>query len=70
MLFGSLSLQDKTIEALVALAGKIGVDGIDVDVEQLGDELVPAYGAFVGRLRDALAPRCPTVRSRWRRPPA
>ena len=53
-LFASLSVQDKTIAALVALAKKIGVDGIDVDVEQLGDDLVPAYGAFVGRLRVAL----------------
>ena len=58
-LFGSLGLQDKTIAALVDLAGKIGVDGIDVDVEQLGDEFVPAYGAFVGRLRDALLAAMP-----------
>ena len=40
-------------------------DGINVDVEQLGDELVPAYGAFVGRLRDgAPGERSPTRRSR------
>ncbi len=35
------------------------MDGIDVDVEQLGDDLVPAYGAFVGRLRDALRAAIP-----------
>ncbi len=52
--FASTALQDATIEALVALAAKIGVDGIDVDVERLGVEMIPAYGAFVGRLRDAL----------------
>ena len=53
-LFTSPAVQDATIGALVALAARVGVDGIDVDVEQLGDELVPAYGAFVGRLRTAL----------------
>ena len=46
--FGSQAVQDATIASLVALAAKIGVDGINVDVEQLADELVPAYGAFVG----------------------
>jgi spore germination protein YaaH len=53
-LFASLTIQDATIASLVALATKVRVDGIDVDVEQLGVDLVPAYGAFVGRLRDAL----------------
>jgi len=57
--FGSPAIQDVTIAALVALAARTGVDGIDVDVEQLGDELVPAYGAFVGRLRAALRGRLP-----------
>jgi len=55
--FSSIAVQDKTIEALVALSDKIGVDGINVDVEQLDGGLVPAYGAFVGRLRDALRAR-------------
>ena len=53
-LFASTAVQDAVIGALVALAGKIGVDGLDVDIEQLDAELIPAYGAFVGRLRDAL----------------
>ena len=53
-LFTSTAVQDATIEALVALAVEIGVDGINVDVERLGLELVPAFGPFVGRLRDAL----------------
>ena len=57
--FGSTAVQDATIGSLVALAGKIGADGINVDVEQLDAELVPAYGAFVGRLRDALRARDP-----------
>jgi spore germination protein YaaH len=57
--FGSATLPDATISALVALADTTGVDGIDVDVEQLGDELIPAYGAFVGRLRDALRAKHP-----------
>ena len=53
-LFRSLEVQDATIAGLVALADRIGVDGINVDVELLDPELVPAYGAFVGRLREAL----------------
>lgn len=52
--FGSLQIQDTTIEALVALVTRTGVDGINVDIEQLGIGLMPAYGSFVGRLRDAL----------------
>jgi spore germination protein YaaH len=53
-LLGSLKIQDATIDGLVELADRIGVDGINVDIEQLAVGLVPAYGAFVGRLRDAL----------------
>jgi spore germination protein YaaH len=58
-LFASTEVQDATIDALVSLALKIGVDGIDVDVERLDADLVPAYGAFVGRLRDALRAAVP-----------
>lgn len=57
--FASAAVQDATIEALVALTVKIGVDGINVDIEQLGADLLPAYGAFVGRLREALRARLP-----------
>lgn len=57
--FASAAIQDATIEALVALTVKIGVDGINVDIEQLAADLVPAYGAFVGRLREALRARLP-----------
>jgi len=57
--FGSATLQETTIAALVALALKIGVDGIDVDVEQIGADVIPAYGAFVGRLREALRVKLP-----------
>jgi spore germination protein YaaH len=53
-LFGSLPVQDAAIEGLVALADRVGADGINVDIELLGAHLVPAYGAFIGRLRDAL----------------
>ena len=59
--FGSATVPDATIDTLVALAEQTGVDGIDVDVEQLGDELIPAYGAFVGRLREALRAKLPTA---------
>lgn len=52
-LFASQEAQGKAIDALVALAVKLDVDGINVDIEQLDVDLVPAYGAFVGRLRTA-----------------
>lgn len=53
-LFGSQELQDTTIASLVVFARELGLDGINVDVEQLGGpEFVPAYGAFVERLRTA-----------------
>jgi spore germination protein YaaH len=53
-LFENVELQDSVIASLVALAGDLGMDGVNVDVEVLDPVLVPAYGAFVGRLRDAL----------------
>ena len=59
--FGSRDVQDAMIAALVALATKIDVDGINVDVELLDLELVPAYGEFVGRLRDALRAKAPNA---------
>ncbi len=52
--FAKVPLQDATIAALVALVDDLGIDGVDVDVEGLDSGLVPAYGAFVGRLRAAL----------------
>lgn len=53
-LFGDASLQDRVIASLVELRTSLHVDGIAVDVEQIDDLDVPAYGAFVGRLRTAL----------------
>jgi spore germination protein YaaH len=60
--FGSMPVQDATIGALVTLAGKIGVDGIAVDVEQVRDDAIAPYGAFVGRLRTALRAAQPEAR--------
>ena len=54
LFFDSLEVQDRTIAELVALAGELGVDGINVDVELLAAEHVLSYGGFVGRLRSAL----------------
>ncbi len=48
---GKIETQDKVITGLVTFAEETGVDGINVDVEQLEGEFVAAYGAFVGRLR-------------------
>jgi spore germination protein YaaH len=58
-LFASIKLQDTVIAGLVAFVPTIGVDGIDVDIEGLDATLVPAYGAFVGRLREALRTTMP-----------
>jgi spore germination protein YaaH len=58
-LFRSLPVQDATIAGLVALADRIHIDGINVDIEQIDVELLPAYGAFVGRLREALRAEIP-----------
>jgi hypothetical protein len=58
-LLGSTALQDATIASLVSLVTTTGVDGIDVDIEQIDAGLVPAYGAFVGRVRDALRAAVP-----------
>lgn len=52
--FGDREAQDRWIEVLVQYVGERGFDGVNVDVEGLPVDLVPAYGAFVGRLRDAL----------------
>lgn len=52
--FGNVALEDATIASLVALVGQLGIDGINVDVEDMDVSLVPEYGAFVGRLRAAL----------------
>jgi spore germination protein YaaH len=49
--FSDAKARDRTIEELVALARDIEADGINVDVEGLGIEHIPAYGDFVGRLR-------------------
>jgi spore germination protein YaaH len=51
---GSIEGQDTVIASLVAFAGEIGVDGINVDVELLGSDLVASYGGFLARLREAL----------------
>ena len=53
-LFADIALQATVIASLVALAGDLGVDGIDVDVEVLDPALVPAYGQFVRDLRAAV----------------
>lgn len=53
-LFADEPRQDATIAALVALAGDLGLDGINVDIEGLAMPLVAAYGDFVRRLRSAV----------------
>lgn len=53
-LFDSADLQDRVIAALVSFRAELGVDGIAVDVEGIDDGDIPAFGAFIGRLRTAL----------------
>ena len=53
-LFASQPLQDRVIASLVALRADLGVDGIAVDVEDIDSIDIPAFGAFIGRLRTAL----------------
>jgi spore germination protein YaaH len=53
-LFEDLARQDAVIASLAALVAQTRTDGINVDVEALDPTLVPAYGAFVRRLRAAL----------------
>jgi spore germination protein YaaH len=57
--FSDQGARERTISELVALAKDIGVDGINVDVELLGIEHIPAYGDFVGRLRTAVREAIP-----------
>ena len=51
--------QDAWVDELLGLVEEVGADGINVDVEALPIDLVPQYGAFVGRLREALDDRLP-----------
>jgi hypothetical protein len=51
--------QARWIEVLVDLVDELGLDGVNVDVESLPAEHVLDYGAFVGRLREALRARLP-----------
>jgi hypothetical protein len=52
-------LQAKVIASLVDLAGDLGVDGINVDIEALDPGLVPAYAGFVADLRAAVVAEDP-----------
>lgn len=60
-LFASLELQDRVIEGLVELRADLDVDGIAVDVEEMDEADIPAYGLFVGRLRSALRAAAPAA---------
>lgn len=52
--FAAEARQARLIEELVALRAELRADGIAVDVEEIADGDIPAYGAFIGRLRAAL----------------
>jgi hypothetical protein len=48
------ALQASVTASLVRLVRDLGADGVDVDIEALDPTLVPAYGALVAGLRNAL----------------
>lgn len=54
---GGGAAQERWIDVLVGFAAERGFDGINVDVESLPPDLLPSYGGFVGRLREALRAR-------------
>jgi hypothetical protein len=53
-LFEDAGLQEALVTSLVAFVERTGTDGVNVDVEVLDPILVPAFGAWVARLREAL----------------
>ena len=53
-LFAAPAVQDKVIAGLVALRRELSADGIAVDVEEIDDTDIVAYGVFVGKLKTAL----------------
>lgn len=53
-LLGNAALEATTVRSLVALVRTLGIDGVNVDVEELDLGLAAEYGAFVGQLRTAL----------------
>ncbi len=61
LLFASADARGRTIADLVALATRLGVDGINVDIELLAPDHVVAYGEFVGGLRSALRAVAPAA---------
>lgn len=52
--FAAEPRQARLIDELVALRAELGADGIALDVEEIADRDIPAYGAFMERLRTAL----------------
>ncbi len=60
--FGAPDQQAAAITDLVRLMRSLGTDGINVDVEGIDPRLIPAYGDFVGRLREAVLTARPTAR--------
>jgi hypothetical protein len=52
--YANEAAQARWIDELVAFTVEHGFDGINVDVEGLPPDLVPAYGTWVGRLAEAL----------------
>lgn len=57
--FSRPTAEARAIVELVALAQRLDVDGINVDVELIDLERIAGYGQFVGELREALRAKIP-----------
>ncbi len=52
----------RAIADTVALVGRLGLDGVNIDLERLYNRDFPAYGAFVGAMRQAVVAANPNGR--------
>jgi Glycosyl hydrolases family 18 len=59
---GPSTAASKTVAGLVALVQQLGVDGVNVDVEDIDVTAYVGYGAFIGALREQLRAIDPRLR--------
>lgn len=60
--FANAAAQDTAIQAISSFVATGGLDGVNLDVELLYNADFAAFGAFAGRLRDALRATNPVAR--------
>jgi hypothetical protein len=52
--FADPARMEASIASVVRLVGELGMDGVNLDVEGMGPDLVPMYGVFVARLKESI----------------